>query len=206
MKTVNIMEIFNLFRNLSLTEAGHSSLLKKLLNVNGKHNQTELFIKSFVENVLKCEYSQKLNVECEVKAGERGFIDIMIYTVDKQIIYIIENKINGANDRPNQLYRYWRNHIKTAEEKGIKGDFKIFYLTSNGGKPNSDSLSKPVVSKKTTKYDGLPDTLPMEVICISYKKDIRNWLNDCLSHINKTDENLRLTVTLEQYKEWIETN
>lgn len=199
------METFNLFRNLSFSETGHSSLLKKLLHTNGKHNQNDLFLKIFVTNVLNCEYSQKLNVECEVKAGERGFVDIMIYSADRKIIYIIENKIGGANDRPNQIYRYWRNHIRVAEEKGIKGDFKIFYLTKYGGNPSSGSLSKPIVSERTTKYNGLPDELQLDdVIPISYKKDIKNWLRDCMSKIENAKENFRLIITLEQYIEWIE--
>lgn len=200
------METFNLFRNLTFSEAGHNSLLKKLLHVKGKHNQNDLFLKSFVINVLKCDFSESLNVEIEVKTGVKGFVDLIIQDKDKKKIYIIENKIKGAKDRPNQLYRYWRNHIKVAEEKGLYGDYKIFYLTMNGDKPktNSNSLLKPIVSSKTTKYNGLPDNLPIDVILISYKKDIKNWLKDCLEKINKTSDNLRLIVTLEQYIEWIE--
>ncbi|WP_299582522.1 PD-(D/E)XK nuclease family protein [uncultured Sunxiuqinia sp.] len=198
------METFNLFRNLTFSEAGHNSLLKKLLHKNGKHNQGDMFIKSFVTNVLKCDYSGFLNVEIEVKSGERGFVDILLQDDNKKTIYIIENKIRGANDRPNQLYRYWRNHIKAAEEKGLKGDYKIFYLTSNGSNPTLQSLSKPIVSARTTKYNGLPDILPIDVGVISYKKDIKKWLKDCLEKIEKTDDNLRLIVALEQYIEWIE--
>lgn len=198
------MEAFNLFRNLTFSEVGHSSFLKKLLHKNGKHNQGDLFIKSFVTSVLKCEYSEFLNVETEVKSGKKGFVDILIQNKEKRSIYIIENKIKGATDRPNQLYRYWRNHIKAAEEKGLNGDYKIFYLTANGDNPKPQSLAKPFVSDKTTKYNGLPDTLPIKVVAISYKKDIKTWLKDCLTKITKTNDNMRLLVTLEQYIEWIE--
>ncbi|MDD3739234.1 MAG: PD-(D/E)XK nuclease family protein [Lentimicrobiaceae bacterium] len=198
------METFNLFRNLTFSEAGHTSFLKKLLHRKGKHNQNDLFFKSFVIDVLKSEYLESLSVETEVKTGKKGFVDLILQDKEKKNIYIIENKVKGAKDRPNQLYRYWRNHIKTQEEKGLSGNYKIFYLTINGSKPTAESLSKPIVSAKTTKYKGLPDTLPMDVGLISYKKDIKNWLKDCLSKIDKTNDNQRLIVTLEQYIEWIE--
>lgn len=200
------MEQFNLFRNLVFSEDGHSSLLKKLLHVNGKHNLKDFFIKSFVEEVLKCPFSQQLLVETNLEAGEKGYVDILIYNKEKTILYIIENKIKGAKDRPNQLYRYWRNHIKTQEKKGKTGDYKIFYLTKNGNNPSSQSISIPIVSSKTSKYIGMPDKLPIEVIPISYKKDVKNWLKSCLTQIEKTESNLRLIVTLEQYVEWIESD
>lgn len=199
------MDEFNLFRNLTFSEAGHTSLLKKLLHINGKHNLNDLFQKSFIKNVLKCEYSGFLNVEIEVKAGKRGFVDLLLQDKEKEIIYIIENKVFGAKDRESQLYRYWRNHIKAAEEKGLNGDYRLFYLTLNGGNPISNSLLRPFVTEKTIKYIGLPDTLPIDVISISYKKDIKNWLKDCLKEIDETKDNQRLIVTLEQYVEWIET-
>ena len=199
------MEQFNLFRHLVFSEDGHSSLLKKLLHVKGKHNLNNFFIKSLVEEVLKCPFSQQLLVETNLQAGEKGYVDILIYNEDKTVIYIIENKIKGAKDRPNQLYRYWRNHIKTQEENEIKGDYKIFYLTKNGDNPSPESLSIPIVSSKTSKYKEMPDKLPIEVIPISYKKDIKNWLKNCLNQIERTEENLRLIITLEQYVEWIES-
>lgn len=199
------MEQFNLFRNLVFSEDGHSSLLKKLLHVNGKHNLNDFFIKSFVEEVLKCPFSQQLLVETNLEAGEKGYVDILIYNKEKTILYIIENKVKGAKDRPNQLYRYWRNHIKIQEKKGKTGDYKIFYLTKNGNNPSSQSISIPIVSSKTSKYIGMPDKLPIEVIPISYKKDIKKWLNNCLKKIERTEANLRLIVTLEQYVDWIES-
>jgi len=200
------MEQFNLFRHLVFSEDGHSSLLKKLLHINGKHNLNDFFIKSFVEEVLKCPFSKQLLVETNLKAGEKGYVDILFYNEDKTIQYIIENKIKGAKDRPNQLYRYWINHIKTEEKNGKKGDYKIFYLTKNGDNPSTQSLSIPIVSSKNSKYFGMPDKLPIEVIPISYKKDVKKWLKNCLNQIEKTESNIRLIVTLEQYVEWIESN
>lgn len=188
------MENFNCFKNLGLNENQHSNLLKKLLHPKGKHNQGDLFLKSFVEDVLKVDYKVDLTVERDVKAGVKGFVDLMIYSNSNK--YIIENKVFDAKDRPNQLYRYWRNHI--YEKSG-----KLFYLTKSGIKPSEKSISKPTVSRNTIKYDGFPEIMPIEVNLISYKTDIHNWLSDCLSKIVITNNNQRLIYMLEQYIEWI---
>jgi len=195
---------FNVFRNLSLSEDGHTSLLKKLLHPAGKHNQGDLFLKIFVEKVLCSDYVSDLRIRLNVKAGNKGFIDLLLDTKDKTVIYIIENKVKHAKDRPNQLYRYWRNHILKAEKKNIRGDFRLFYLTLDGESPAPDSIGKPIVGKHISKYDGLPEELPMKVNLISYKKDIKRWLQACLNKIENTKGNQRLILTLEQYVEWID--
>ena len=176
-----------------------------MLHPNGKHNKGDLFLKSFVIDVLKGNFVDNLLVEREVKSGKKGYIDLIISSNDRKIIYIIENKIRKASDRPNQLYRYWRNHIRKAEEDNINGDFRLFYLTMNGNTPTENSLSRPIVSEKTTKYDGLPYKLSIDdIITLSYKKDIKTWLQGCLKQIPEEKDNLRLLYTLEQYIEWIE--
>jgi hypothetical protein len=198
---------FNLFSNIVFTENAHTSLLKKILSRTGKHNQGDLFFKSFVTDVLKGIYSSKLRIEREVKSGKKGFIDLIIDTADKKTIYIIENKIRGAQDRPSQLYRYWRNHIKTAEDNNIKGDFRLFFLTKKGGGPSTTSLKKPEVKDLKYHIDGLPNELNIEDIHkISYLNNIKPWLELCLKQIPETKENLRLICTLEQYIEWIKLN
>ena len=205
LRTMKENKPFNLFRNLHFTELGHTSLLYKLLSKNGKHNMDDLFLRSFIIDVLKGNFVDNLLLEKEVKSGQKGYIDLIISTSDRKIIYCIESKVKRAKDRPNQLYRYWRNHIKKAKEDNIIGDFKLFYITMNGNKPTEISLCRPVVSKNTTKYDGLPDKLSEEdFITLSYKKDIRNWLQYCLKQIPEEKDNLRLIYTLEQYIEWIE--
>lgn len=189
------METFNCFNNLKMNENQHSNLLKKLLHPNGRHNQGVLFLKSFVEDVLKSDYYDDLLVEREVKAGIKGYVDLKISS--KECTFVIENKILNAEDRPSQLYRYWRNHIY-----GKNG--KLFYLTKDGSKPNNFSLVKPCVSKRTLKYDGFPEILPIDVKSISYKTDISCWMRSCLSAIEKKHENIRIICTLEQYVEWID--
>jgi hypothetical protein len=189
------MENFNIFRNLGMNENQHSNLLKKLLCPTGKHNQANLFLKSFVEDVLKAPYEDNLQVKREERAGKKGFVDLMICSSSCK--YIIENKVNNAKDRDSQLYRYWRNHI-------YKKQGKLFYLTADGHKPANKSLQRPTVSKSTTKYNNLPEKLPVEVFTVSYKTDIKRWLEKCLKGIEKTQDNNRLICVLEQYIEWIE--
>lgn len=224
-------EQFNLFKNLKLTENQHSNLLKKLLNPRGKHGQGDLFLKSFLE-MLKVPYNNEYwTVNTEKKAGEKGRIDLIIYSKDKRII--IENKINGAVNQPNQLYRYWKNEIFNKDEffafcenKGMdlsrdvcykeyyqsemcKEKFKMIYLTKSISQNNqlNESIKKPDNPTYREKFSYLPDELPMEVTELNFRNDISNWLKTCLVEINNsnqtTNSNSRLVITLEQYIEFI---
>lgn len=197
------MEKFNFFKNIVFTETGHTSLLKKLLSKTGHHQQKDLFLKRFVIDVMGTEYKDKsLCVDTEIKAGQKGYVDLMIWNKNKDIIYIIENKINKAKDRPNQLYRYWKNHIMNRQIEFPTGDYKIFYLTRNGGKPSSTSLNKP----KANNYINIkkPFLNKEEIIEINYKKHITSWIKNCIKEINPTTDNMHLIGVLEQYVEWIE--
>jgi len=205
------MERFNIFGSENtdfLNENGHSLFLKRLLSPNGKHGQGDLFLKRFVKDVLGKPFdeTQKWYSEEEVKAGT-GRVDLYIHSNELSIV--IENKI-GATDQDAQLYRYWRNKI--YGENNMKYDHifdnerwkrgVLVYLTPDGIRPSDDAMQRPYCSG--TKYTGFPDELPMDKITrISYKKDIRNWLCNCLRKIDR-NENPRLHSVLEQYVEWIE--
>ena len=204
-------ENFNIFgseKTAFLNENGHSLFLKRLLNPNGQHGQGDLFLKRFVKYVLKNPFdeTQKWTVEKEKKAGKKGRVDLIVRS--KELIIVIENKI-GADDQYAQLYRYWRNKIygekKPYSEDGYNKSWErgiLVYITPDGRKPSNVSKQRPYDTG--TKYDGFPNELPMDKITrISYKKDICDWLGNCLHEIDK-NENPRLYSILEQYIEWIE--
>ena len=205
------MNNFNLFESENsglLDEKGHTTLLKRLLNPKGMHQQWTLFLKSFITDVLHCDFDENSDWEIiqEVKSG-RGRADLLIRTKDLSRVFVIENKIYGATGRQSQLYRYWRNQIYKAQEKckkkGLNHEGKLVYLTSDGSKPNKKSLIRPYSSNE--KYANLPEILSTEenVLCISYKREISKWIGSCLCAINKP-RNYRLYDTLKQYKEWID--
>jgi hypothetical protein len=205
-------EKFNIFGSENtdfLNENGHSFFLKRLLSPNGQHGQGNLFLKIFMTDVLNTPFDEKQtwSVEKEKKAGLRGRVDLHIHS--KEFNIVIENKID-AEDQDAQLYRYWRNKIY-GENKSYNEDFYnkswergiLVYLTPTGKKPSENSRQKPRNDSKG-KYNLFPDILPMDKIkCISYKKDIRCWLCNCLCKIDK-NEHTRLYSALEQYVEWID--
>lgn len=214
------MESFNLFKNLYLTEEGHTSLLKRLLHPNGTHGFNDIFLSLFLKKIgIELEIKKTWKVSTEKKSGERGFIDLYIKSDDNKYVVVIENKVKGAGDQDSQLYRYWRNGIYKVLKKSnkynpedlksesikndddITGRYKLIYLTKEGGQPSESSITKPYASNG--KYDNFPEILPYPFKSISYKIEIREWLNECLSEI-KQEEHPRLHSSLEQYIEFIE--
>jgi hypothetical protein len=103
-------------------------------------------------------------------------LDILVETPDNNARLVIENKIY-AGDQTNQLKRY-ANHIK---DKGI-----LLYLTLDGHEASEESLG----GLSSDKY-----------ICISYEKEIREWLDECLCLIPKQAEQVQDGVS--QYRDLI---
>lgn len=140
---------FNLFRNLVLSEDGHSSLLRKIIHPRGSHGNGTLFLKIFFEEVLQRPFNDSFGWEVvnNVRTGKKSYVDIVIYNSNTTEIYVIENKVKGAKDQPNQLYRYWYGLKYGSEYRtdsiGHREATKIYYLTYNNGKPSKKSLTRP---------------------------------------------------------------
>jgi len=104
----------------------------------------------------------------------REFYNIDILLLSKAKAIIIENKIQ-TYEHSNQLKRYF----ETIEDKGYK-DIKIIYLTLFGSEP---------------------DSLKDRVINISYKDEIREWIDKSISIVAKYPP---IRETLIQYLNLIE--
>ena len=157
-------EHFNVFSILGV-EADevrtHSAFLADLLNPQGSHRQGTAFLKLFLEKAL--EYSgpdEYKNFQVTKEASiEQGRIDILLEKNDACIV--IENKIY-AGDQDDQMEKY----DQYAKDKGISEEqIKLVYLTLDGSPPSKGSLGK------------LPEKC---VKCLSYSKDIINWLEECM--------------------------
>ena len=165
-------ENFNIFKVLGLSYSEvrlHSAILAELLNPEGDHGLGDKFLKAFIEIVI----GKKANLNFDTRSAKTdvefyigrisknkkkgGRIDIFIRDNNKAII--IENKIN-AIDQPWQLYRY-NNY---AEGIYHTGNYILLYLTLDGHQPSEESTGKD------------PD---FTYFCISYSKDIMDWLNTC---------------------------
>lgn len=212
------MSNFNFFKNLHLTEDGHTSILKRIIHPRGTHGYNDTFLRLFLEKIDVPYNSEHEWYVTSKKSGERGILDLIIFNKDKSTIVVIENKIKSALDQTSQLYRYWRNEIyepmiklgyskdnliaeNINENKEVTDHYKLLYLTRDGSKkPSEKTLKRP--ESKDGKYKDFPDTLNYNYTEISYKKEIKSWLEDCSKEVKK-EESKRLYLILEQYKEWI---
>ena len=139
-------DMFNIFEILKAEHyevTTHSAILAELLNPNGSHGCTDIFLKSFLEVLNLKELFHNLNevsVDVERSIGALdyenkeygGRIDLIIHEKNKAAI-IIENKIY-ADDQDKQLYRYCRYARNT-----FNNNFNILYLTLDGKEPPKKS-------------------------------------------------------------------
>ena len=154
---------FNIFEitNISTDEVAICRVLYELLSPSGSHYQGNIYLKLFIENVLKLNLTDKelltakVHREYVIDYGRR--IDIVIETVDKLIP--IEVKIY-AEDQENQCYDYYQKARNS----------KVYYLTRFGDSPSKNSTGE------LTYVEGNY----LEIINISFSNHILNWLNKCL--------------------------
>lgn len=152
-------EQFNMFLACGVNhyENTHSNILAELLNPQGNHGQSDLFLKEFLkvveDKVSELDLDTSKSEVIREKDTGNGRIDILIQSSQKAVI--IENKIY-ADDQWQQLIRY-NEYAKKHFSKG----YVILYLTLEGVEANENSGKD------------------IEYITISYKEDILNWINRC---------------------------
>lgn len=173
-------EHYNVFDILGVQsdELSHSAILTNLLDAKGKHGQKNVFLKLFINQIkpLFKDENRKLILDdfktnnssatkekhvgkVDYDKEEGGRIDIVVNDGINNII--IENKVY-AGDQPLQLVRYFEFDKKAP----------ILYLTLDGKEPSDNSKGKLTVG--------------MEYICISYKYEILEWLENCIKEmVNK---------------------
>jgi hypothetical protein len=187
-------ENFNIFRILKVEAREvklHSAFIAELLNPIGSHAMGNLFAIDFLkilsekwklkngseakipfdffaENIRSVEIEKWINYKTDT---DGGYIDILL-TDDKNNHIIIENKIY-AGDQDNQLLRY----------HNFDSSSPIIYLTLYGSIPSDYSTTQN-------------ESVLKQLICISYKDDILNWLVECKKH---TVDHPILRETLTQY-------
>ena len=166
---------FNIFEivNISHKEVYMCRLLSELLNPKGSHYQGNIYLKLFFET-LKRNYGDKFNLKTPENAEvlrEEGIegcrrIDI---TIDDGKQYLpIEVKIY-AQDQKEQC----KDYLKKAKDKYNQGEnARLCYLTIEGHLPDESSLGDMSEAEKE------------QIIEISWRKDIIEWLDTCIKHQN----------------------
>ena len=179
-------ENYNIFNDLGFMSDEvhlHSMFLANLLNPKGSHGQRGKFLEAFLKMLQKSfpaisADSLELDtavasVEVEKYIGrqtdsEGGRIDI--YLTDGKHSIIIENKIY-AGDQHHQMLRYW-NYGMSQKRNDTEKSFVLIYLTLDGCSPSKDSLGE--------------DLKENDIVCLSYKSDIRGWLDRCVELASST--------------------
>lgn len=179
-------ENYNIFYDLGFMSDEvhlHSMFLANLLNPKGSHGQRGKFLAAFLKMLQKSfpaisADNLELNitnasVEVEKYIGrqtdsEGGRIDI--YLTDGKHSIIIENKIY-ASDQHHQMLRYW-NYGMSQKGDDTEKSFVLIYLTLDGCSPSKESLGE--------------DLNENDIVCLSYKNDIRGWLDRCVELSSRT--------------------
>jgi len=179
-------------------------MLAYLLNPHAAHGQKDLFLQAFLR-IIGIADSEK--GEWTITA-EVGRVDILLKRREPNSLVIIENKSNGADDQPNQLYRYWHKVMhRNPEYRDDKTDYyKIIYLPADDSKsPDKNSLEKPAHNSEydvwvsPEEHTALPDKLPLKYDLMTFKRSIVDMLNACVEKLPK--ENQRLREFVKQYLE-----
>lgn len=178
--------IFSIMRAESDEVRTHSRIIADFLNPKGLHSQGSIYLKLFFEEVqalneIKENFDfENAKVLVEEHTGridgeysEGGFIDIVIKDSKNQVV--IENKIY-AGDQKGQLFRYKKKYPMCT----------LIYLTLKGKQPSEFSY----------KINNGQELSLKDIILVSYKDNIKNWLGNCLE---KTHSLPIIRETLVQY-------
>lgn len=168
---------FNIFEivNISHKEVYMCRLLSELLNPSGSHHQGNIYLKLFFE-ILKRNYGDKFNLVTPKNAEvlkEEGIegcrrIDITIDDIENKQYLPIEVKIY-AQDQKEQC----KDYLKKAKDKYSQGEnARLCYLTIEGYLPDESSLGD------------MSDAERAQIIEISWRKDIIEWLDACVLQQN----------------------
>lgn len=156
---------FNVFRieGIASDEVKMCRFIRELLDPKGSHGQGDIFLKSFLEDVLKVDRHdftakdyQYAQVVCEKKISDLRRIDIVISIGAS--VFPIEVKIY-AEDQNKQCQDYYNYAYE------IDSNAKIYYLTLDGHEPSDDSKG---------------DLLDSQYMCLSFGNEILGWLDNCI--------------------------
>lgn len=125
-----------MYERISLKELLHSEIIAELLRPGGTHNCGDLFLQEFMRSI---EIDPKLQDFSDIEVITESYtdtgrrIDILIVWGNNAVI--IENKLNNAADRLNQL----KDYLNDTEKKG-KTVLKIVYIPLYAGKKSPENV------------------------------------------------------------------
>lgn len=153
----------NVIDEMYVNENSHTKFLIKLLGYreNGTYPVLESFLKLLQINVNVCTPQLCYGYE---------YIDGRIEDREGNYAIILENKIYGAGDQPQQLERY----IETLEACGYACEqLYVVYLTLDGEKIVSE---ESLTGKAREKLGVLPGESAGRYIPVNYRQHLQPWL------------------------------
>jgi len=185
----NDYNMVNVVRKENAEVGMHSNVIYSLIDPDGLHYRGKLFLNLFIQHVLKIkidDFGEIISVRAEESTTEATVKNRRVdFTIKSTNYYVgIEMKID-ATDSLQQVSDYEKDLKEKSKREGIK-NVHIFYLTKDGRSASDDSLYDKDKKNKT------------EVINISFKKHITEWIESCQEEV-KHIQNLHLA--LENYKD-----
>ena len=154
-----------------MMECELTSLMYKLLSPSRNNELGRLYLELFDKHVLRLEMSAeeldsaKILIEYPTqRIKRRRLIDLVIVTARRFIP--IEVKVDAV-DRNDQCYDYWCEAAKYTTGNNFDEQPVLYYLTPTGHFPDKHSAN---------------DLTCAEIDTISFRVEIRRWLEDCLKH------------------------
>lgn len=165
----------------NMKETAHSRFLWQLFR---EKKILENFAQRFFNDVITFKGRYKLNIPDKFR------IDISLQT--ETDFFILENKVNDAQEQCGQIYRY----VSFAMNQGFRPDHvHVIYLNSE----THDSPTEYSISKNGEGKDFLPESVDIKVI--SYKEEIVSWLEDLYEET--PDNEIYLKTAIFQYLDYL---
>ena len=168
----------NLIDQLHPSETAHSRMLCALLSCRKENSYP--FLESFVDFIFSTTTLEDLpNVRAPRCRCEQDRIDLLIEEAGQYAI-IIENKIHGAPDQPQQIERYVE---RALHERIPRSHIYVLYLTRDGSK----EITTHSLTDQAKQWLEVTDGSLGRFIPINYRDHILPWLEE-ISHNIIVDE------------------
>lgn len=143
----------NVIDELRASENAHSRIFAKLLAYKEKEKYP--FLEEFVLTL--GEGFESIQIKSPSFSVEKQRIDVLISDLVGKFAIIIENKIHGAIDQPDQI----ENYIEKMKKNFSLDQIYVIYMTRTGGSPSEYSF-----------YDSSKTNFNERYIEINYKEDV----------------------------------
>ena len=171
---------FNLFYVLKITNAEirHSNILSWLLNPNETHKLGDLFLKAFINNIIRNSDKLSLNLLMQdfysySVVREYNHIDLILVSKKEKTAYVIENKI-WASESKHQLQKYFQKSQEMFKDYNI-----IYAFLTPDGHDSSDSRWIPI------SYEDIVLQLENVMERAKVDNDVRMLINNYINIVRK---------------------